>query len=89
MRCKDNAVFHEKPIIIGSADHRFLITEAIEEIGVTADVILEPSPRNSCAAITAACLYAQNRTDDAIVLILAADHYIPDDVAFSEMLQRL
>ena len=84
MRCKDNPIFHDKPIIVGSADHHFLITDEIKEIGITADIILEPSARNSSAAITAACLFAQDRADDAVVLILAADHYIPDDVAFSE-----
>ncbi len=88
LRCKDSALFHEKPIIVGSVDHRFLISEALEAIGVAADIILEPRARNSCAAITAACLYAQRRTDDAVVLVLAADHYIPDHAAFAENVTR-
>lgn len=46
--------------------------------------ILEPIGRNTAAAVTAAALYAQkNHGDNAIVLILAADHLIKDEAAFA------
>ena len=41
------------------------------------------SDLNSCAAIAAGCLQALERSADAIVLALAADHHIPDRHAFA------
>lgn len=46
--------------------------------------ILEPSGRNTAAAVTAAALYAQKHYgDDTVVLVLAADHLVQDDAAFA------
>ncbi len=84
LRCKNDKIFHPKPIIIGSPEHRFLILNEAKKVGISVDVILEPCPRNSCPAITAACLYAKNREKNATFLVLAADHYIPDNKAFSD-----
>ena len=88
LRCSDKSVFDDKPIIVSAADHRSLISKSLAEIEVSADIILEPCPRNSCAAITAACIHAQKRTRDAVVLILACDHYIPDQEAFTEYVAK-
>lgn len=82
MRC-GRPVFEDRPIIVGSNHHRFLIAESLAEIGVAADILLEPVARNSCAAIAAGCLQAVQRDPDAIVLALAADHHIPDTTAFA------
>jgi len=47
--------------------------------------ILEPFGRNTAAAIAAAALQvAQTRGEDAILLILAADHLITDQTAFAQ-----
>ena len=46
--------------------------------------ILEPFGRNTAAAIAAAALYvSKTHGDDAIMLVLAADHLIADQPAFS------
>ena len=74
--------FSARPIIAGADDHRFLIAEDLLEIGIQADILLEPASRNSCAAIALACLLASERSSDAKVLILASDHAIPDNEAF-------
>jgi len=49
--------------------------------------LLEPVPRNSCAAIVAGCLQAISRDNDAIVLVLAADHAIRDVSGFVSSVQ--
>lgn len=47
--------------------------------------ILEPFGRNTAAAIAAAVLYVlKTYGEDAILLVLAADHLITDEVAFAE-----
>ncbi|MCX7338311.1 MAG: mannose-1-phosphate guanylyltransferase/mannose-6-phosphate isomerase [Alphaproteobacteria bacterium] len=51
--------------------------------------ILEPFARNTAPAIAAACLYAQqNISENAILLMLAADHIIMDQMAFSIAVDR-
>ena len=81
LRCVGSP-FSARPIIAGADDHRFLIAEDLLEIGIRADILLEPASRNSCAAIALACLLASERSSDAKVLILASDHAIPDNEAF-------
>lgn len=47
--------------------------------------ILEPCGRNTAAAIASAALYIANKyPDDAIMLVLAADHLITDQAAFAQ-----
>ena len=82
LRC--SASIFAKPIIVCARSHRFLIGEALEEIGVQADILLEPVARNSCAAITAGCLKALQDAPGAMVLVLACDHHIPDQEKFVE-----
>ncbi len=81
-RCR-GGIFDPRPIVVGADDHRFLLAEDLLRIGVDADILLEPLARNSCAAIAAGCLHAQARSADATVLVLAADHHIPDASAFA------
>ena len=65
-------LFDPKPIIVASNAHRFIVAEDVREIEMAAEIILEPVPRNSCAAILAGCLAAVERDVDALVLVLAA-----------------
>ncbi len=83
MRCRSDS-FDAKPIIVGSEPHRFLIAEDLQSVGIKADILLEPVPRNSTAAIAAGCLQALKRDPESMVLILAADHHIPDHDAFCD-----
>lgn len=74
--------------MIGANDHRFLIAEDLSQLNLKADIILEPMPRNSCAAIVAGCLQAMERDEDCVVLVLAADHAIKDEVGFRDTIIR-
>ena len=50
--------------------------------------ILEPSGRNTAAAVAAAALYARDTYgDDTVILILPADHLIQDEDTFSRTVQ--
>ncbi|MGD9920298.1 MAG: mannose-1-phosphate guanylyltransferase/mannose-6-phosphate isomerase [Variibacter sp.] len=81
-RCS-GPIFDARPIVVGADAHRFLLAEDLLRIGVEADILLEPAARNSCAAIAAGCLQALARSAEATVLVLAADHHIPDASAFA------
>ena len=53
--------------------------------GVSTSFILEPFGRNTAPAIVAAALQvAKTHGDDAIMLVLAADHLIADQLAFQQ-----
>ncbi len=46
--------------------------------------ILEPTGRDTAAAVAAAALYVAEKDPDSILLVLAADHLIGDQIAFAE-----
>lgn len=74
------AVSHNSaPIAICNEEHRFLLAGQMSEVGISAQVILEPEGRNTAAAIAVAALTTQ--ADDPVLLILASDHSI-EDAAF-------
>lgn len=81
LRCR-GLPFDPRPIVVGANDHRFLLVQHLEKIAVQADILLEPYPRNTCAAIAAGCLQAMTRHKHALVAIVTADHNIPDHAAF-------
>src|SRR5579862_1120465 len=81
VRVSDAALF-ERPIVITNAAYRFMVLEQLTEIGIEADVLLEPARRDSGPAIAAGAAFAQNRSNEAIVLALAADHVVQDNAAF-------
>jgi mannose-1-phosphate guanylyltransferase / mannose-6-phosphate isomerase len=80
-RVSDAAVF-ARPIIVTNAQYRFLVAEQLAEIGVEADILLEPMRRDSGPAIAAGAVFAAKREQDPIVVALAADHVVSDPAAF-------
>ncbi len=81
LRVSDAALF-ERPIIVTNAAYRFMVLEQLAEIGIEADVLLEPMRRDSGPAITAGAAFALSRDKDAVVLALAADHIVRDTPSF-------
>src|SRR4051795_71354 len=79
-----DAMLFDRPIVITNEAYRFMVIEQLAEIGLEADVLLEPMRRDSGPAIAAGAAFAQTRDKDAIVLALAADHVVRDTPAFLE-----
>ncbi|MEO6945475.1 MAG: mannose-1-phosphate guanylyltransferase/mannose-6-phosphate isomerase [Nitrobacter sp.] len=80
-RVSDPTLF-ERPIVITNAAYRFMVLEQLAEIGLEADILLEPARRDSGPAIAAGARFAQIRDSEAVVLALAADHVVRDTDAF-------
>jgi len=75
----------ESPIIVCNVDHRFLVAEQCQQIHLTNPTILiEPFARNTAPAIAAAALQLLKTYDDAILLVLSADHVIQDVDSFHQ-----
>ncbi|HAW6506034.1 TPA: mannose-1-phosphate guanylyltransferase RfbM, partial [Salmonella enterica subsp. enterica serovar Enteritidis] len=77
----------EEPVVICNDRHRFLVAEQLREIDKLANnIILEPVGRNTAPAIALAAFCALQNADNAdpLLLVLAADHVIQDEIAFTK-----
>ena len=83
-----SAPLFERPIVITNAAYRFMVLEQLAELGLEADVLLEPTRRDSGPAIAAGAAFALQRHADAVVLALAADHVVRDSKAFVEACRK-
>ena len=71
--------------ILSNYQHRFLIQEQLQEIGlISANIVLEPASRNTAAAACIAALLAGRTDPEALVLLAPSDHAIGDDASFAE-----
>ncbi len=71
------------PLVICNEDHRFLVAEQLRQAGQLLEkIILEPCGRNTAPAASLAALFAMERRQDAIILLMPADHLIRDIEAF-------
>ncbi len=79
----------EAPVLVCNEEHRFMVAEQLRRLGVrAAAVILEPVGRNTAPAIAVAALAATASGDDPLLLVLPADHLVPDPGAFRRSVAR-
>ena len=75
----------EAPIVICSAEHRFIIAEQLRELGTASPrIVLEPVGRNTAPATAAAALLALRDDPDAVLLVLPTDHTLASPDIFLE-----
>jgi len=67
-----------KPLVIVYEEHKFIAAQQIKEIGIDADLITEPFPKNTAPPSIIASIIAINEGFKN-VLLLPADHYISDE----------
>ena len=72
------------PLLVCNEEHRFLIAEQLRQMEkAPADIILEPVGRNTAPALTLAALtLLKTAPDDALMLVMPADHVIQDNKKF-------
>lgn len=63
----------QPPILVTNEEHRFVVAEQCQQLGITARILLEPTSRNTSAAIGLAALEAG---DDSILFVMPSDHVI-------------
>ena len=79
----------EPPIIVCNNDHRFMAAEQLHTLEIDKPtIILEPIGRDTAPALAIAALQAEREGCDPILLVLAADHVIPDLKAFHEAINK-
>ncbi len=73
----------DKPVIMASSDHRFLVAEQMQQIDIEPErIILEPVSRNTAPAILVASLLAAKKDKNSLLLVMPADHVIDDSEKF-------
>lgn len=76
-------------LVVCNTQHRFLVAEQLCQIDQhQAQVILEPSGRNTAPAAAVAALLAADLSDDPLVLILPADHVVEDCSALHQAIRK-
>ena len=77
------------PIVVCNEDHRFLIAQQLQSIGVTkSSIVLEPKGRNTAPAIALAAFQALERDPEATLVVLPADHVMKNTEAFRASVQE-
>jgi mannose-1-phosphate guanylyltransferase/mannose-6-phosphate isomerase len=71
------------PSVVTASDFRFVVIEQLAALEIApADILIEPSAKNTAAAICAAALALDARAPGALMLVAPSDHVIPDAEQF-------
>ncbi len=74
-----------EPSVVTASDFRFVVIEQLAAVEIAhADVLIEPTAKNTAAAICAAALALEARSAGALMLVAPSDHVIPDADLFRE-----
>jgi mannose-1-phosphate guanylyltransferase/mannose-6-phosphate isomerase len=69
-------------VIVAGVAHAAALKEQLAAINLSATILLEPEPRDSAAAIAAACAWIEARDKDGVAIVVASDHHVADAAAF-------
>jgi mannose-1-phosphate guanylyltransferase/mannose-6-phosphate isomerase len=77
------------PLLVCNEDHRFLVDDQLQQIGIKPQaILLEPKARNTGPAIAAAALWLLARDPDALMLVQPSDHVIAAPADFHRAVMR-
>ena len=66
-------------VTVTNSDYRFIIDEQLQKVGIhPGSILIEPTPKNTAAAIIVASLLIQAKEPGANVLVIPSDQIIPD-----------
>ncbi|WP_373188158.1 mannose-1-phosphate guanylyltransferase/mannose-6-phosphate isomerase [Halopseudomonas sp.] len=79
----------DQPLVICNEEHRFLVAEQLRQLTLDqAEIILEPTGRNTAPAVALAALHLSASGEDPLMLVLAADHLIANNEAFRHSIEK-
>ena len=76
------------PMIITNRHYAELVASQLNEIGATAEIVLEPMRRDSGPAVAVAAEIAFRRDPNTIVVVMPADHHVVDRAQLIEIFRR-
>ncbi|CAN7294764.1 AGE family epimerase/isomerase [Phenylobacterium sp. LjRoot225] len=69
-------------VIVAGIAHEQQIRAQMQELGLSAQLLLEPEPRDSGPAMAAAAAWIQRRDPTGVAVFVSADHHVPKPEAF-------
>lgn len=79
LRVADRSLY-EKPVVICSYEHRFVVAEQARLVGCElGSIVTEPFGRNTAPAVCVAAEIAEAQNPDSAILVMPADHKIRDN----------
>lgn len=86
--CRLQGSGFQAPMVVTGSDFRFIVSEqlAAEKV-IPSQILIEPSSRNTAAAICAAALSLEAREPGALLLVVPSDHVIPDTEKFQAVVK--
>jgi len=88
MRLVSDGPVFSPAIVITNIAYRFTVQEQLQACGISAQIVLESSRRDSAAAVAAATELALARDPEAVVGVFAADHVVQDGRSFVDTCRR-
>ena len=77
------------PLFVANDDHRFILAEQVQAMGVAPlAIVLEPLGRNTAPAACVAALALTASEPDALMLVMPSDHVIADIASFYGAIDR-
>ena len=81
---------------LSAADQTYVVTGTAHAAAISrqlpnvpaANILIEPTPRDSCAAVSLACAVLARRDPDAIMAAFSADHLIGDQPRFLQVIRQ-
>jgi len=71
------------PSVVTGSDFRFMVVEQLAAVEIAPQqILIEPSARNTAAAICAAAVALDANNGDSLILVAPSDHVIPDAEGF-------
>ena len=89
LRARNGADTYLDPVIIAGGKHGAIIGDQLAAIDIEpGGIILEPCPRNTAAVAAVAAAWTAQNHDDALILLMPADHHISDPEGFRDAVAR-
>lgn len=71
------------PLVVTGPDFRFIVVEQLAALKIAPeDILIEPSARNTAAAICASAVALEAKHGESLMLVAPSDHVIPDADGF-------
>ncbi|MGV1098811.1 mannose-1-phosphate guanylyltransferase/mannose-6-phosphate isomerase [Thiovibrio sp. JS02] len=78
----------DRPVVVCTEEHRFLVAEQVRDLGIEATILIEPVGRDTAPAVAAAAHEVLTRDREAVLLVLPADHVIGDTGKFAAAVRQ-
>ena len=77
-----------EPSVVTGSDFRFMVVEQLAAVEIAPrDILIEPSARNTAAAICASAVALDAKDGESLMLVAPSDHVIPDADGFRATVQ--